>query len=101
VIRLATSLHALADEAGIRVNCLVPDWIASPPVQAYYDSLTPQERREHGAPDVLTTPDEIADAVVRLVEDDDLAGRVMVWWSGQRPRFIVYGDPGYAGLEER
>jgi NAD(P)-dependent dehydrogenase (short-subunit alcohol dehydrogenase family) len=100
VLRLATSLDWLSEEAGVRVNCLVPDWIASPPVKAYFDSLSLEERREQEVPTSLTTPDEIAQAVVRIIRDDDLAGRVMVWWSGQSWRFIPPGDAGYAVLEE-
>src|SRR5262245_40705855 len=63
VIRLTTMLAPLKEQEGIRVNCLVPDWIASPEVKAYFDSLTPQQRKEGSVPDVLTTLDEIADAV--------------------------------------
>jgi NAD(P)-dependent dehydrogenase (short-subunit alcohol dehydrogenase family) len=99
VIRLTTSLDWLAEESGIRVTCLVPDWIASPPVKAFVESLTIEERRERGVPNVLTTPEEIADAVIRLVGDDSLTGRVLVWWSGQPRRFIPLDDPGYALLE--
>jgi NAD(P)-dependent dehydrogenase (short-subunit alcohol dehydrogenase family) len=91
---LTTSLDWLAEESGIRVNCLVPDWIASPPVKAFFELLTAEQRRERGAPDVLTTSEEIADTVVRLVRDESLAGRVLVCWSGQPRRLIPHGDPG-------
>jgi NAD(P)-dependent dehydrogenase (short-subunit alcohol dehydrogenase family) len=99
VIRLTTMLAWLKEKEGIRVNCLVPDWIASPDVKSYFDSLTPQQRKEQNVPDVLTGLDEIADAVAHLVTDEALAGRVMVWWSGQARRLIPFGDPGYAALE--
>lgn len=99
VIRLTTMLAWLKEKEGIRVNCLVPDWIASPEVKSYFDTLSPQQRKEENTPDVLTTLDEIADAVVEFVTDDALAGRVMVWWSGQSRRLIPFGDPGYAMLE--
>jgi NAD(P)-dependent dehydrogenase (short-subunit alcohol dehydrogenase family) len=100
VMRLTTTLAPLREELGIRVNCLIPNWVASPPVKAYWDSLTPQHRTAGGVPEVLTTLDEIADAVVRLATDDQLAGRLMIFWnSGEPPRFIPWGDPGCAGLE--
>ena len=99
VIRLTTTLAWLRERDGIRVNCLVPDWVATEEVQAYVNGLTPQQRKEGGVPDVLTTLDEIADAVVELVADERLAGRVMLWWSGQPRRLIPWGDPGYAALE--
>ncbi len=98
VMRLTTALGWLKDE-GIRVNCLVPDWVATAEVQGYVDSLTPQQRKEGNVPDVLITLDEITDAVVRLATDENLAGRVMVCWCGQSARLIAAGDPGYATLE--
>jgi len=99
VIRLTTALGWLGEQEGIRVNCLVPDWVASPEVKAYFDSLTAEQRKKGGVPDVLTTLDEISDAVVELVSDDKLAGRVMVLWSGKTPRMVPIGDPGYERLE--
>ena len=99
VMRLATMLGPLAAQEKIRVNCLVPDWVATPEVKEYWDGLTPEDRRRQGVPDVLTTLDEIAAAVVELATDESLAGRVMVWWSGQPRRLIAWGDPGYASWE--
>jgi hypothetical protein len=81
------------------VNCLVPDWIATDGLRAYADALTPEQRAHQGVPNTLTTLAEIADAVTRLVCDQSLAGRVLVWWSDERPRFIEWADPGYAVLE--
>jgi NAD(P)-dependent dehydrogenase (short-subunit alcohol dehydrogenase family) len=98
VMRLTTTLAWLAGEK-IRVNCLVPDWVSTPEVQGYVDSLTPQQRREQRVPDVLTTLDEIADAVTELVTSERLAGRVMVWWNGQPRKLIPLEDRGYAALE--
>jgi NAD(P)-dependent dehydrogenase (short-subunit alcohol dehydrogenase family) len=100
VIRLTTCLGWLAERDRIRVNCIVPDWIATAEVQAYVDSLTPEQRRAGGVPDVLITLDEICGAVLRLAADEALAGRVMVWWCGQPARLIAAGDPGYAALED-
>ena len=99
VIRLTTTLARLRDSDGIRVNCLVPDWVATPEVKAYWDTLTPEQRTNQGVPDTLTTLDEIADAMMRLITDDTLAGRVMVCWSGKPPGLIPAGDPGYVALE--
>jgi len=84
----------------IRVNCLVPDWIATPDVKQYFDSLPLDRRGKDGIPEVLTALEEIADAVLELVKNDDLAGRVLVWWSGKAPALITFGDPGYANVEE-
>lgn len=98
-IRLTTTLGWLAEKENIRVNCLAPDWIAVPEVLEYWHGLTPADRRAQGVPEVLTTLDEVADAVVELITDDRLAGRVMVWWSGQERGLIPEGDAGYERLE--
>jgi NAD(P)-dependent dehydrogenase (short-subunit alcohol dehydrogenase family) len=98
VIRLTTTLARLQRE-NIRVNCLVPGWIASPEVQGYVDSLTPEQRRQRGVPNTLITTDQIADAVVELATNETLAGRVMVWWNDQPRRLIPAGDQGYERLE--
>jgi NAD(P)-dependent dehydrogenase (short-subunit alcohol dehydrogenase family) len=99
VTRLTTTLAWLREQENIRVNCLVPDWVASPEVQTYFDSLTPEQRKAQGVPAVLTRLDEIAEAVVRLVTDESLAGRILVFASGREPRLIPWEDPGYAALE--
>jgi NAD(P)-dependent dehydrogenase (short-subunit alcohol dehydrogenase family) len=98
VIRLTTTLARLRDSHAIRVNCLVPDWVATPEVKSYWDSLTPQQRTEQGVPHTLTTLNEITDAIMRLITDDTLSGRVMVLWSGHPPGLIPIGDPGYVLL---
>jgi NAD(P)-dependent dehydrogenase (short-subunit alcohol dehydrogenase family) len=99
VLRLTTTLAWLRQREGVRVNCLVPDWVATPEVKSYWDGLTPQQRKDQGVPEVLTTLDEIADAVTRLATDETLAGRVLVWWNSQPPQLLPAGDPGYACLE--
>ncbi len=96
LIRLATTLAPLHEHSNIRVNCLVPAWIGSPEVKAYWDTLTPEQREQGDVPEVLITPDEIAGAVLKLATDESLAGRVMIWFNGEPPRLIPAGDPGYA-----
>jgi len=85
VIRLTTALGFLAQRDNIRVNCLVPGWIATPEVQGYVDSLTPEERTLRGVPQTLLSTAQIADAVYQLATDQRLAGRVLVWWNGIDP----------------
>src|SRR5262245_22475960 len=99
VLRLTTMLGPLGANDNIRVNCVVPDWVATPDVRAYWEALTPDQRSSQGMPGRLTTVEGIANAVLRLVTDDTLAGRVLVWWSDDEPRLIPWGDPGYASLE--
>ena len=88
VIRLTATLASLADR-GVRVNCVCPHTVATETVLA-----TIAELEATGAElppplrDELIEPEEIADAVVELVRDDDLAGRVMVCWGGKPRRLL-------------
>jgi NAD(P)-dependent dehydrogenase (short-subunit alcohol dehydrogenase family) len=67
---------ALAAVDGVRVNCIVPDWVAT-------ERLTPEERATTPPPIPLAT---VARAVLTLIRDDTLAGRTMVLWRGEEPR---------------
>jgi len=98
IARLATTMSWLHEAHGIRVNCIVPDWVATDEIREYVDSLEPEQRSARGVPETLTTLDEIADAVLRLITDESLSSRVLVWWSGHAPGLIPKDDPGYAGL---
>ena len=53
-IRLTTMLGWLKTAENIRVNCLAPDWIATPDVKQYFDSLPLDRRGKDGIPEVLT-----------------------------------------------
>jgi NAD(P)-dependent dehydrogenase (short-subunit alcohol dehydrogenase family) len=99
VVRLTTSLGRLRESASIRVNCLAPDWVATPEVRSYFESLPPEQRKDPRVPPVLTSLDEIAQAAFRLIDDESLAGRVLVWWSGRQPGLIASDDRGYRDLE--
>lgn len=99
MIRLTTRLAPLAHKDNIRVNCLAPGWIATDAPRQYWESLTPSERIERGVPSRLLTIDQISEAVVRLAEDQSLAGRVLVWWSEDAPHLIQWGDRGYRNVE--
>ena len=98
VIRLTAVLAPLAASDGIRVNCVVPDWIATAETIAFAASLDPAQRAlMHVAePDEMTPPEEIAGAVARFVHDDSMAGRVLVCWCGMPWVLVAPGDFGYA-----
>jgi 3-oxoacyl-[acyl-carrier protein] reductase len=99
VIRLTTTLHWMSAQEGIRVNCLVPHWIGTEHIKAVVASMTLEQRKARLVPEVLIEPEEIAGAVLTLATDESLAGRVLVWFGGQPPRLIPFGDRGYASLE--
>jgi NAD(P)-dependent dehydrogenase (short-subunit alcohol dehydrogenase family) len=97
LIRLSCVLGGLAERSGIRVNCVVPNWILTEKVRARLEELSPAERAT--LPERMSTPEDIAGAVVHLVRDDRLAGRVMVCWTGDLSGLVAAGDVGYAGFE--
>lgn len=99
VLRMTTTLSALRDSDNIRVNCLVPHWVAVPEVKAYWDTLTPEERGAKNVPPKLIELDEVAQAIIRLITDDRLVGRVLILWDGPRAELISATDPGYASTE--
>jgi NAD(P)-dependent dehydrogenase (short-subunit alcohol dehydrogenase family) len=63
---------------GIRVNCIVPDWIAT-------ERLTPEEHANVPPPIPLAT---ITAEVIRLLAQDSLAGRAIVICRGEAPRLL-------------
>ena len=100
VMRLTTTLNWMAAKEGIRVNCLAPHWIGTDHIKSVVAAMSPEQRRAAVVPEVLIAPEEVAGAVLRLAMDESLAGRIMVWFGGQAPRLIPFGDPGYASLED-
>jgi NAD(P)-dependent dehydrogenase (short-subunit alcohol dehydrogenase family) len=98
LIRLTTTLAPLHASDGIRVNCLVPAWIASQEVISYVDSLNPQEREVRGVPETLIPLDDIAAVVLKLATDETLAGRILLYFNGESLRLIPVGDPGYSSI---
>jgi NAD(P)-dependent dehydrogenase (short-subunit alcohol dehydrogenase family) len=77
VIRFSAALAPLGRRMNIRVNCICPDWVDTPMTQRTRAAMSAEEWRAI-APPVMTRPEEIAEAVVRIINDDDLSGRVML-----------------------
>jgi NAD(P)-dependent dehydrogenase (short-subunit alcohol dehydrogenase family) len=88
VIRLTAALAPLA-ERGVRVNCVCPHTVATEKVLATIARLE-AESAELPPPlqGELIEPKEIAEAVVELVQNDELAGRVMLCWGGKERRLL-------------
>jgi NAD(P)-dependent dehydrogenase (short-subunit alcohol dehydrogenase family) len=88
VMRLTACLAPLA-ERGIRVNCVCPHTVATEAVRETIDQLRSEG---HALPwdleGVLLEPEEVAGAVVDLIQDDTLAGRIMVCRGGEPPRLL-------------
>jgi NAD(P)-dependent dehydrogenase (short-subunit alcohol dehydrogenase family) len=81
VVRFSTALVGLADE-GIRVNCVCPDWVDTPMSRRTRDRMPADVQRDLLPPDLLSG-DDIASAVMELIADDSLAGRVMGCYCGR------------------
>jgi len=93
LVRLTATLAPLAKRDGVRVNCIVPNWIETLEVLAELEAMSPEERA--GVPEVMTKPEEIADFAVELIGDEELAGRVFVWWTTRGPKAVPLDDlPG-------
>jgi NAD(P)-dependent dehydrogenase (short-subunit alcohol dehydrogenase family) len=88
LIRFSSSLAGLRERINVRVNCVVPDWIATERALEELVRMTPAERAAAPTP---RPPEGIAAAVVDLIRDEDHSGRVMVMWPGEPPRLL---DPG-------
>ena len=89
LIRFTASLAGLRDRMNVRVNCLVPDWILTARAEGELAAMEPGERSE--TPPLLPL-DDVVGAVITLLVDDDLAGRVMVMRRRQPPYLI---DPTF------
>ena len=85
LIRFTACMAYAREETGVRVNCVVPDWIATERAHGELAAMTP-EQREAEAP--LVEPAALADAVVALIRDEALAGRVMLLPRGEPRRLL-------------
>jgi NAD(P)-dependent dehydrogenase (short-subunit alcohol dehydrogenase family) len=75
LIRFTSALGAFDS---VRVNCIVPDWVAT-------ERLTDAEREATPPPIPL---EDVAAAVLQLIRDDTLAGRALVLRRGEPPRLL-------------
>jgi len=80
LIRFTTTLP---DLGGVRVNCVVPDWVATPRGIRERAALPPAERGQ-----ALVPLEAVTDAVVDFVADDSLAGRVVLLEREAEPRWL-------------
>jgi NAD(P)-dependent dehydrogenase (short-subunit alcohol dehydrogenase family) len=85
LIRFTTCMGSARDEAGVRVNCVVPDWIETERAKGELAAMTPEARAAE-AP--LVDPVDLADAIVELIADDALFGRVVLLLRGEPRRML-------------
>ena len=92
IVRLTASLATLKEQMGVRVNCICPGWVDTPASRASRAEMTPEER-EKLVPPVLLQPEEIAEAVAMFVEDETMAGRVIIWNEGESWQIVPLDAP--------
>jgi NAD(P)-dependent dehydrogenase (short-subunit alcohol dehydrogenase family) len=85
LIRFTTSLGDLGERMNVRVNCIVPDWIATDRAHGELERMTAAERKEAGP---LVPMADVAAAVIAFVSDERMAGRVVVLRGGKPRRFL-------------
>lgn len=89
LVRLTGTLAPLSERVGVRVNCVCPDWVDTPASRRIRADMSVAER--NALPPILS-PEEVAGAVVRLIEDETLVGRVMVLSGGKAARLLPVTD---------
>lgn len=85
LIRFTTALAGLRDRLNVRVNCLVPDWVLTDRARAELAAMVEEERAAAPNPIPLEV---LTDAVLTLIRDDTLAGRVLVL-DPDRPPYLL------------
>jgi NAD(P)-dependent dehydrogenase (short-subunit alcohol dehydrogenase family) len=89
LIRFTATLAGLRERMGVRVNCVVPDWVLTDRAKAELAAMTPDERAAAPEPVAL---EDLAEAVMAFVGDETLAGRVVVLRGGTPPRLLPRHD---------
>ena len=84
VVRLSTALGRVD---GVRVNCVCPHTVATEGVLRALETA-PIEDIAPPPPTVIGV-DVVVDAVLRLIQDESLSGKVLVLVGGEEPRFLA------------
>jgi len=89
VIRFTACLEPLRASMGVRANCICPGLVDTPSSRRSQAGMSPAERA--ALPPALT-PDDIADAALGLMADEETAGRTLVCRAGQPWRLLPLVD---------
>ncbi len=91
VVAFTRALAYLNDEDNIRVNCVCPSFVDTELPRRRLGDMPPEERdRWRATLDSMPMlkPEAVAEAILGLVRDDSLAGRVMAIEFGRQPRLV-------------
>ncbi|MDO8614749.1 MAG: SDR family NAD(P)-dependent oxidoreductase [Dehalococcoidia bacterium] len=102
IMRLTATLAPLKQRLNIRVNCIAPNWVATEKVRAFVPQLSEEQRAAWFCPSIedMARPEDIADAVMHLLRDDSLAGRVMLC-DERDSRWLIPVNTDFFSLAER
>lgn len=92
VMRLTACLAPLRDSLGIRVNCVCPSLTDTPASRRDRATMSPAER---AASTPAMPAEQVADAVLHMLTDQNLAGRVLVCQHDQ-PRTVLLPTLGWS-----
>lgn len=84
VIRLTTALGRID---GVRVNCLCPHTVATEAVLRALETASIGDIAP--PPPTVIDMDVVVEAALRLIDDESLAGKVLVLVGGEEPRFLA------------
>jgi NAD(P)-dependent dehydrogenase (short-subunit alcohol dehydrogenase family) len=90
IMRLTGALSPLAEPAGVRVNCICPDWVDTP---AVHRSLAAMSEEQRARVPQLVPAEEIAALVLDLIRDDSLSGRVLIRPADGPPELMPLEGP--------
>jgi NAD(P)-dependent dehydrogenase (short-subunit alcohol dehydrogenase family) len=88
LIRFTASVASLRESMGVRVNSIAPHWIG---LERAHEELAAMSADERAAAPPFVDPEAIAEAVVWLVRDESLAGRVVEMRGGSDRRLLGTG----------
>jgi NAD(P)-dependent dehydrogenase (short-subunit alcohol dehydrogenase family) len=83
LVKFTATLAPLKDSHSVRVNCVAPDWVATDRGRQEREALPADER----GPEQVSL-ETLTDTVVRFVEDETLAGRVILLGREEAPYFL-------------
>ena len=98
LIRATSCLAHLHKTSNIRINCIVPDWVATERALQELAAMS-EDKRAQMPPRVPLS--QLCQEVVALIENERAAGRVVVLWGGQPARTLDAGLHEDLGQPER